>query len=81
MNNIANWILAAIQLVVSFFTGLIGYMFRKEFSRIDSLEKREEDYGEFALTGSGNTMVFAVKYEDEYAIYVTKEYYESSIPR
>ena len=48
---------------------------------IDALEKREENYGEYALTGSGNTMVFAVKYEDEYAIYVTKGYYESSIPR
>lgn len=40
MKNIANWILAAIQLVVTFFSGLIGYMFKKEFARIDALEKR-----------------------------------------
>lgn len=48
---------------------------------INSLEERKEDYGGYALAGSGNTLVFAVKYEDEYVIYVTKEYYESSIPR
>lgn len=48
---------------------------------LDVLEKREEDYGEFAYTGTGDTLVFAVKYEDEYAIYVAKEYYTSSIPR
>lgn len=40
MKNIANWILAAIQIVVTFFSGLIGHMFKKEFARIDALEKR-----------------------------------------
>lgn len=48
---------------------------------LDILEKKEEDYGEFTYTGTGDTLVFAVKYEDEYAIYVAREYYTSSIPR
>jgi hypothetical protein len=37
--------------------------------------------GEYTFCGSGNTMVFAFKYETEYAIYVTKNYAETSISR
>lgn len=48
---------------------------------VRGLEKLEEDYGVFCYTGSGDTMVFAFKHEDEYAIYVAKDYYTSSIPR
>ena len=44
---------------------------------------RLKDYedGEHTYCGSGNTMVFAFKYEDEYAIYVAKNYSETSITR
>ena len=48
---------------------------------VRDLEKSEEDYGVFRYTGSGNTMVFTFKYEDEYAIFVARDFYESSIPR
>ena len=43
MKNIANWILAAIQLVVTFFSGLIGYMFKEKFAEIADLKKELED--------------------------------------
>jgi hypothetical protein len=46
-----------------------------------SLRGSKEDYGVFATAGSGNTMVFVVKYEDEYSVYVSKKYYECSIER
>lgn len=48
---------------------------------VRNLEKAEEDYGLFCYIGSGDTVVFVFKYEDEYAIFVAKDYYESSIPR
>ena len=48
---------------------------------LKSLEDDDEDWGVFSLTGSGNTMVFAFKYENEYIVYVTKDYYETSICR
>lgn len=48
---------------------------------LKSLEDAEEDWGVFSLTGTGNTMVFAFKYEDEYVVYATKDYYETSICR
>ena len=34
---------------------------------------------EFALTGTGNLLVFGVKWEDGVDIYVTKDYWEDSI--
>ena len=48
---------------------------------LKSLENAKEDWGVFSLTGTGNTMVFAFKYEDEYVVYVTKDYYETFICR
>lgn len=35
--------------------------------------------GEFALTGTGNLLVFGVKWEDGVDIYVTQDYWEDSI--
>ena len=43
MGNIANWILAAIQITVSIVLGILGYMFKKEISRVDRLEHRQGD--------------------------------------
>lgn len=37
--------------------------------------------GSYVITASGNTMVFVHKYEDSFAVYVTKSYAETSIPR
>ena len=37
--------------------------------------------GSFISMGSGNTMVFVLKYGDEYSVYVTKNYAITSIPR
>lgn len=48
--------------------------------RLHTAENYAEDYG-YYVTGSGDTMVFVFKYEDEYVVYVTKNYYECSIPR
>ena len=46
------------------------------------LEKVENDPEcEFYITGTGNTVVIALKFEDEYDVYVTKRYYECSISR
>lgn len=42
MSNIANWILAAIQLIVTSFSGLIGYMLKDKFARIGALEEKVE---------------------------------------
>lgn len=42
MNNVANWILAAIQLVVTSFSGIVGFMFKKEFSRLERMEEKLE---------------------------------------
>ena len=39
-----------------------------------------EEWGHY-YAGSGNTIVFVFKYEDEYDIYVTKKYWDCSIPR
>lgn len=49
----------------------------------ECLYKAESDSENWChyVTGSGNTMVFVHKYENEYALYVTKKYYECSIPR
>ena len=48
--------------------------------RLRVAECDTEDFGYYA-TGSGNTMVFVFKYEDEYVVYVAKNYWECSIPR
>ena len=45
------------------------------------LKKNKKGYGVSVETGMGNTMVFVRKYEDEYRVWVTKDYYETSIPR
>ena len=44
-------------------------------------EESDEPYGYFVHTGSGNTMVILMAYEDEYEIIVTKDYYETSVNR
>lgn len=45
------------------------------------VENSNDDSGEYAIMSSGNTLVFATKYEDEYAVYVAKDYREISISR
>lgn len=49
----------------------------------DLLSKAEQDEDDcaFYYTGTGNTMVFVVKGEEEYSIFVTKNYSECYIPR
>lgn len=42
MKNIANWILAAIQIVVTFFSGLIGHMFKEKFAELAEVKKELE---------------------------------------
>ena len=42
-------------------------------------EESDEPYGYFVQTGSGNTRVILMAYEDEYDIVVTKDYYETSV--
>lgn len=42
--------------------------------------KREED-GNFWIIASGNAVVIILKFEDEYSIYVAKNYWECSIFR
>lgn len=44
------------------------------------MENDGEEYG-FYLIGSGNTIVFVTKHEEEYDIYVAKNYWECSISR
>lgn len=44
-------------------------------------EESDEPYGYFVHTGSGNTMVILMAYEDEYEIIVAKDYYETSVDR
>lgn len=44
-------------------------------------EESDEPYGYFEHTGSGNTAVILMAYEDEYNIIVAKDYYELSISR
>ena len=48
--------------------------------RLYVAEHDTEEYG-YYITGSGDTMVFVLKYEDEYVAYVAKKYWECSIPR
>lgn len=42
-------------------------------------EESDEPYGYFVQTGTGNTMVILLAYEDEYGIIVTKDYYQTSV--
>lgn len=42
-------------------------------------EESKEPYGYFVQTGSGNTRVILMAYEDEYDIIVTKDYYQTSV--
>ena len=44
-------------------------------------EESEEPYGYFLHTGTGNSVVILMVYEDEYNIIVAKNYYELSINR
>lgn len=44
-------------------------------------EETKEPYGYFFHTGSGNSMVVLMGYEDEYDIIVAKDYYELSISK
>ena len=44
-------------------------------------EESDEPYGYFVSTGSGNTMVIILAYEDEYQVFVTKDYYETSVTK
>ena len=48
--------------------------------RLRAAENDIEDCG-YYITGSGDTLVFVFKYEDEYVVYVTKKNYECSIHR
>lgn len=37
MNNIANWILAAVQVIVTLITGTIGFFLKRELGRVDNV--------------------------------------------
>ena len=41
--------------------------------------QQECQVGEYAFTGSGDTMVFGFKFEDEDKIIVAKNYWEESV--
>lgn len=41
--------------------------------------RQECQVGEYTFTGSGDTMVFGFKFEDEDVIYVAKNYWEDSV--
>ena len=46
---------------------------------LKAAEGCDEPYGYFVQTGSGNTKVILLAYEDEYDIIVTKDYYETIV--
>ena len=49
---------------------------------VDTVKRRlqqECQVGEYAFTGSGDTMVFGFRFEDEDVIYVAKNYWEDSV--
>ena len=48
---------------------------------LKAAEESDEPYGYFVHAGTGNTKVVLMAYEDEYDIIVTKDYYETMIPR
>lgn len=43
--------------------------------------QEECEIGEYSFSGSGDTMVFGAKTEDEYIIFVAKNYWEDSVDR
>ena len=45
----------------------------KCYAKLTSDEWKPDDH---YLTGSGDTMIFGVKYEDEIRVFVTRDYYE-----
>lgn len=47
-SNLGNWFLALIQLIVSSFAGVLGYIFKKDISKIDELEKRQAAFEKYA---------------------------------
>lgn len=48
---------------------------------LKAAEESDEPYGYFVQTGTGNTRVILMAYEDEYDIIVTKNYYATSVNR
>lgn len=46
---------------------------------VDVLKNKEMNAGEFAIAGSGDTMVIGLKFEDEEDIYVCKNYWEDCV--
>lgn len=46
---------------------------------LKTAEESDEPYGHFVQTGTGNTRVVLLAYEDEYDIIVTKDYYHTSV--
>lgn len=54
----------------------------QEYINIVRRELEQEcEVGEYTFIGSGDTMVFGFKFEDEYVIYVAKNYWEDIIER
>lgn len=54
----------------------------QEYINIVKRELEQEcEVGEYSFTGSDDTMVFGFKFEDEYVIYVAKNYWEDSVAR
>lgn len=45
------------------------------------MEESDESYGCYTFVGSGNSMVFVFKHEDDYSVYVAKNYWEVTISR
>ena len=43
-SNIGNWILTIIQLIISAFSGMLAYIFKKEIARLDNLDKRQSEF-------------------------------------
>ena len=46
---------------------------------LKTAEESDKPYGYFVNTGTGNTRVILMAYEDEYEIIVTKDYYQTSM--
>ena len=44
MKNIENWLLAIVQFIVSIYTSILGFTFKKEIARIDAIEQRQQDF-------------------------------------
>jgi len=48
---------------------------------LKDLEGKNEEYGIYSCVGTGDTKVMIFKYEDEYDVIVTQNYYKTSIFR